>query len=285
MGRCCEDMFRLIRSQCDLRDLKKALCDAGLAEAVNTLDPETVFGPVDKAFQSFTPSETCGSLSEILLYHVVNQKLKSCKLVNDTLYPTLREGKSVRVNVYQRPLFRDVITVNGAEVVQADLKACNGVLHKIDQVLCPPAGTVWQLAQSNPDLSLLAAAVETAGLVDALNDPQANLTVFAPTNAAFEALLAETGLTLEQLLASPALSQVLLYHVLGQTVFSAALKRGLTWDIPTLEGETIDICNKCDKILIKDQLKRKSKVIVKDVLAENGVVHVIDQVLLPFALA
>lgn len=277
-------MFCLICSECDLRDLKNALREAGLAEAVATLDPITVFGPVNKAFKKFAGGPTCGTLSEVLLYHVVNQKLKSCKLENDKLYPTLREGKSVRVNVYERPLFRNVVTVNGAEVVDADLKACNGVLHKIDKVLCPPAGNIVEIAQSVPELSILVELVVAAGLVDALSDPEANLTVFAPTNAAFEALLAETGLTLDQIKASPALPQVLLYHVLGQTVFSAALKYGLTWGVPTLEGETIDICNKCDKILIKDQLDRKSKVVIKDVLATNGVVHVVDKVLLPFSL-
>ena len=280
----CKDMFCLICSQCDLRDLKKALREAGLAEAVATLDPITVFGPTNKAFKSFSSGPTCGTLSEVLLYHVVNQKLKSCQLKNDTLYPTLREGKSVRVNVYERPIFRDVITVNGAEVVEADLKACNGVLHKIDQVLCPPAGNIVEIAQSVPDLSILVELVVAAGLVDALANPDANLTVFAPTNAAFTALLAETGLTLDQIKASPALAQVLLYHVLGQTVFSAALKSGLTWGIETLQGETVDICNKCDKIVVRDQLHRKSKVVQKDVLATNGVVHVVDRVLLPFSL-
>lgn len=280
-------MFSVIKCECDLSDLKKALCEAGLAEAIATQDPITVFGPTNKAFRNFNPGPDCDFLPDVLLYHVVPEKLTSCKLQKqgqNQLYPTLLDGQSVRVNVYERPIFRNVITVNGAEVVEADLKACNGVLHKIDQVLCPPAGNIVELAQMSPDLSILVELVVAAGLVDALSDPNAALTVFAPTDQAFMDLLAETGLTLDQIKASPALSQVLLYHVLGQVVFSAALKPGLTWGIPTLEGETIDICNKCQKLLIRDQLDRKSRVITKDILASNGVIHVIDKVLLPFPL-
>ena len=283
MSGCSKDLFQLICSQCDLQELTKALQETGLSETLSDLDFTTVFAPTNRAFKTFGGGSTCGTLTEILLYHVVDDKLKPCSLQNDTVYPTLREGENIRINVYEKPLFRDAVTVNGVEVLDY-VKSGDNILYKIDKVLCPPAGTVWELAQSTPDLSILAAAVETAGLVDALNDPSANLTVFAPTNSAFEDLLAETGLTLEQLLASPSLSAVLLYHVLGQTVFSAALKRGLTPYLLTLEGKTLDICNKYCKVLVIDQLDRKSKIVAKDVLAVNGVVHVVDKVLLPFSL-
>lgn len=287
-----KNMYKTICRECDLSTLKASIKEAGLKEAIETLCPITVFGPTNKAFKSFVPSETCGDLDQILLYHVVPQCLKSCKLKNDTKYPTLRDGEEVRVNVYERPLFKNVITVNGAKVVEADIKAKNGILHKINQVLCPPAGTIVEIAIADPDtFSVLVELVLAADpvVLEAISDPNSNLTLFAPTNQAFEALAAELGLTLQELIDflkanQELLTQVLLYHVLGQTVFSAALKKGLTWDIPTLsslEDNTIDICRRCDKIVVIDNLKRKSKVIAADVLAVNGVIHVIDQVLLP----
>jgi len=283
MGRChLKNMFKTISRQCDLQALKDAIVSQNLEEAIATTPDITVFGPVDKAFKNFVPGPTCGDdLKQILLYHVVPQLLPSDKFVNDTLYPTLREGKSLRVNVYSCPTFNNVTTVNGVKIVEEDIYATNGVLHKIKKVLCPPSGNVAEVVASNPEFSILLTAVVKAGLVEALSDPSANLTVFAPTNAAFEALLVELGITLEQLLELPNLSEILLYHVLGQVVFSAAIKNGKTKDIPTLDnGKTIDLKRKCGKIYVVDQQDRTAKVVGADVLAENGVVHAIDKVLL-----
>ena len=182
--------------------------------------------------------------------------------------------------MYSCPTFNDVITVNGTIVVEADIKATNGVLHKIKRVLCPPAGNVAEIAVSNPDFSILVEALVAADLVDAVatTDP---ITVFAPTNEAFEALLVELGITKEELLSSSDLPNILLYHVLGQTVFSPAIKCGKTKGIPTLNnGETIDL-KRCKNICIRDKQGRLSKVVLPDVLAENGVIHAIDKVLLP----
>jgi len=290
-------MYKTIRKQCDLHDLTKALNEAGLREAVATLDPITVFGPTDCAFSKFNPGPTCGNLDEILLYHVVNQRLPASKLENDKLYPTLREGAKVRANVYSCPTFKDVITINGAKVVEANIKASNGVLHKIDKVLCPPAGTLLELAASTPSLSILAAAVGAADPVvaAALNNPALSLTLFAPDNKAFENLADELGVSLDELLAfllDPAnkqvLTDILLYHVLSEdvgTVFSAALRKK-TRDVPTLlSGKTVDIKKKRKDIYVIDELHRYSKVVGKDNLATNGVAHIIDEVLLPFSVS
>lgn len=294
------NMYETICRECDLRKLKKSIKEAGLKPEVKCSCPITVFGPTDKAFKNFVPSDTCGDLEEILKYHIVPLYLKSCKLKNDTKYPTLRvkEGfdtvEEVRVNVYKCPTFKNVITVNGAKVVEADIKAKNGVLHKIDQVLCPPAGTIVEIALSNPDFSVLVELVLAAdpAVLAAISNPDANLTLFAPTNAAFQSLATELGLTLQELAdflkANPdVLTQVLLYHTLGQTVFSAALRKGLTKDIATLSSlsdNTIDICKKCDNIKVIDNLNRKSEVVGADILAVNGVIHVINKVLLPISV-
>jgi len=277
------NMFATISDECDLTSLRNAIVSQGLKNAISTSDPITVFGPVNKAFEKFVSSPTCGDLKQVLLYHVIPQFLPSKRLVNDTKYSTLRnDGKKVRVNVYKCPTFNNVITVNGSKVLEKNIYASNGVLYKINKVLCPPSGTIAQIVTNDPNFFILLTAVIKADLDSALNDPDSNLTVFAPTNEAFSHLLVELGITLQQLLDLPNLKDILLYHVLGQTIFSAAIKKGETNNIPTLDnGKTIDLNRKCKNIFIKDQQKRISKVISPNILAENGVIHAIDRVLLP----
>ena len=297
---CKRNMYKTIRRECDLRSLTKAINEAGLREAVETLDPITVFGPTDCAFSKFEGGETCGDLDQILLYHVVNQKLYAGDLGNDKLYETLRDGDepgsklTIRANVYSKPTFKNVITINGAKVVEDNIKATNGVLHKINKVLCPPAGTLLELAINTPTLSILVAAVQAADpiVADVLGNAEISLTLFAPDNDAFARLASELGITLDELLEfllapenQQVLTEILLYHVLSDnigTVFSAALRKR-TENVPTaLPEKTVDIKKKCGKILLRDELDRMAKVISKDNLATNGVAHIIDNVLLPF---
>lgn len=278
---CKKNMFKTISRECDLQALKDAIVSQGLEEAIATLDPITVFGPTNKAFKKFEGCDQVEDLTQLLLYHVVRKYLKSSDFTKqDQKYKTMLDDKEIRVNVYSCPTFNDVITVNGSVVVDADIKATNGVLHKIKRVLCPPAGNVAEIAVSNPDFSILVEALVAADLVDTVATTDA-ITVFAPTNEAFQDLLVELGITKEELLSSPDLADILLYHVLGQTVFSPAIKCGKTKGIPTLNnGETIDL-KRCKNICIRDKQGRLSKVILPDVLAENGVIHAIDKVLLP----
>ena len=282
---CLRNMYKTIKKECDLDTLRCAIKDNGLKELISTANPITVFGPTDKAFDKFLCN--CNEVdAAALAYHVVGQNLPASSLVNDTKYDTLSEGNQIRVNVYQEPTFRNVVSINGDRVVEADINASNGVLHKIKRVLVPPTDTVWSLVESNPSFTILKAAIQTAGLVEALNDPASALTVFAPTDEAFVSLLQETGLTAEELLGSPALANILLYHVLGLTVFSTALKKGLLQGVETLyAGNKIDILKKCgSKIRVYDAVNRKSKVVTKNVLVKNGVIHVVSKVLLPFSL-
>lgn len=286
--KCKKNVYERVKCEKNLSMLKDAIdSEPDIKTALETADPVTLFAPTNKAFEKYFKSEVCEQLSlAILAYHAVPKYLPSCKLENDKLYDTLLPETKVRVNVYQRPIFRNVITVNGAEVKEADLKAKNGVVHKIKKVLCPVFKNILELALETPELSTLVVAVQAAS--PAIADALANadpLTVFAPTNEAFEKLdksLQKCGSSLAELLQNqPLLDQVLLYHVLGQSVFSVALKKGLTWGIETLQGKTMDIKRKCEDIEIIDQLHKKSKVVAADILATNGVVHLIDRVLLP----
>lgn len=280
-----DNMYETILGECDLDILAERIEKAGLVETIATTDPITVFGPVDRAFRKLSKEDPVN-----LPYHVVPEYLPSKKLENDSLLPTLSEGDEVRVNVYEHPNFKNIITVNGAKVLEADIRATNGILHKINKVLVPPTGNVVQLAQATPDLSILVQAVVKTGLVDILSNTQ-NLTVFAPTNQAFLNLVEEIGITIEELLESPLLGDILLYHLLSLeigTVFTAALRKCLK-GVPTgLESKTLRLekKRKChrEKVRVIDAVEEKAKVLIPDVLATNGVVHVINKVLLPVSL-
>ena len=282
MGCDRKNMFKTISHECDLQVLEVSLLNQGLKDAVATRDPITVFGPTNKPLYKWLSDNQGENVQSALLYHVVPQYLRT-KDITTRLYPTL-SGQSVRANKYSSPTFNNVTTINGVPLCYKDIKASNGVLHKIDQVLVPPTLNIPEIALSNPDFSTLVAAVVKAELVEALAGP--DLTVFAPTNKAFDDLAKElgfaSGIELVGDLSAQELNAILLYHVLGSVVFSAAIKEGKTKDIQTLlEGQTIDLKRRCDKILIKDGRDRHAAVIGADVLATNGVVHAIDRVLLP----
>ncbi|MDF2730882.1 MAG: hypothetical protein K0T01_2671 [Acidimicrobiia bacterium] len=142
--------------------------------------------------------------------------------------------------------------------------------------------TVLDIAGANEDFSTLAAAVEAAGLQDALSDPEATLTVFAPTNEAFEAALASLGLTAEELLAdTETLTAILTYHVLGDVVTSSDIVAAGTEEIPVemLSGEELVVAVADDGTV--GFVDQTATVTMADIEASNGVIHVIDAVLLP----
>jgi transforming growth factor-beta-induced protein len=142
--------------------------------------------------------------------------------------------------------------------------------------------TVLDVAIGNEDFSTLVAAVQAAGLEDALADPEATLTVFAPTNEAFEAALEALGLTAEELLAdNETLTTILTYHVLGDVVTSSDIAAAGAEEIPvdTLAGEELVVVVGDDGTVgFADQT---ATVVTADIEASNGVIHVVDAVLLP----
>ena len=160
-------------------------------------------------------------------------------------------------------------TVLGGSTVL--LQACGGSDNDA------PERNIVQLAQANPDLSILVEAVVAADLVDTLST--GNLTVFAPTNAAFAALLAELGTTKAALLADkPLLKAVLSYHVLGQRVASAEVPLGKA--LVPLAGGFFKI-ESSNGLRVTDGRNRMARITATDLQASNGVVHVVDRVLLP----
>merc|ERR1711881_661807 len=158
--------------------------------------------------------------------------------------------------------------------------ASNGVAHIIDGVLLPPASTknIVQLAESVPELSTLVAAVVAGDLAATLSSP-GPFTVFAPTNKGFAALPAGA---LEKLLKpenKKELADILTYHVLPGTVLSTDLEASQA--VKTVEGKTLDVTKSGGLVRVGSSSKDLKNVIKADNLASNGVVHIIDGVLLP----
>ncbi len=196
--------------------------------------------------------------------------------LEDGMTPATVNGATITVSIEG-----ETVMINESTVTTANVEASNGVIHIIDKVLLPPTeeveefyfDTVVDIALSDDDnFSILVAALTKADLVGALQG-EGPFTVFAPTNAAFAALLEALDITAEQLLDQPDLDKILLYHVVSGRVLSTDLSEGMTPE--TLNGETITI-SLDGGVFIND-----SEVVIADLQAANGVVHVIDAVLVP----
>jgi transforming growth factor-beta-induced protein len=261
--------------------LVAAVKQAGLVETLSGPGPFTVFAPTNDAFAALlaklgiTAEELLASpdLKSILTYHVVAGKVTAADVVKLSKATTVN-GKDIMIEVKDG----NVILNGSIKVIITDIMASNGVIHVIDGVLLPPADpkpapSIVEIATSNPDFSTLVAALQAANLVEALSG-DGPFTVFAPTNAAFEKLAASLHLEVADLLELDNLSDILLYHVAeGAVKAEQALEIGT---IPTLNGATVKAKLRGSDVFIND-----SKVVTADVEASNGVIHVIDTVLIP----
>jgi uncharacterized surface protein with fasciclin (FAS1) repeats len=261
----------------DFNTLVTAVQAAGLVDALKGEGPFTVFAPTDAAFAAL-PEGTVESLldnpdllSEVLLYHVIEGKVMAADVleIGSGNVNTLN-GSSIDINVVNGKVY-----INEAEVILTDIETTNGVIHVIDTVLVPfnDLFDIVDTAARTKNLETLVTAVSEAGLVDALKG-EGPYTVFAPTNEAFAAL---PELFLEHLLQDKGvLRSYLLYHVVEGKVMAEDV---LTLDgsrVNTLLGLGVDISIMDGKVYIND-----SQVIVTDIETKNGVIHLIDKVLVP----
>ncbi len=258
--------------------LEAAVGAAGLVDALSAEGPFTVFAPTDDAIVALTEALditadellALPNLVDILQYHVVGAEAYSSDLTDGQQIETLL-GEDVTVSITA-----DGVFINNAQVIVADLAADNGVVHVIDAVLMPELEeetTVVDIIVDSEDHTLLEAAVGAAGLVDALSG-EGPFTVFAPTDAAIVALTEALEITADDLLALPNLADILQYHVVGAEAFATDLTDGQL--IETLQGSNVTVSITADGVFIND-----AQVTVADLEADNGVVHVINAVLLP----
>ncbi|MBL7087591.1 fasciclin domain-containing protein [Acidovorax sp.] len=276
------NIVELAQNTPELSILVEAVVAAGLAPTLST-GTLTVFAPTNAAFAALLTE--LGVTKEALL---ANKPLLTAVLTYHVL-----GSKVMRADV---PLGKAITPVSGgffkiesnnglkitdgrnrvSTVTSTDIQASNGVVHLVDKVLLPADKDIVATASALPDFSILVEAVVAAGLVSTLQGA-GPFTVFAPTNAAFAALLTELGVTKEALLANKALlTQVLTYHVVPARVLKAEVP--VNTAITTVQGQTFTINS---SLVITDQNMRTSKIVAADVFTKNGVIHVVDKVILP----
>jgi uncharacterized surface protein with fasciclin (FAS1) repeats len=259
------------------KTLATLVAKAGLAETLATGGTFTVFAPTDEAFAK-VPQATLDALAanpdllkSVLLYHVVPGKVPAADVVKLSSAKTL-EGRSVSIKVVDGSVY-----IDQAKVTTPDIMASNGVIHVIDSVLIPKAETaepsknIVQTATAAGQFKTLVSLVKKAGLAGALQG-KGPFTVFAPTNAAFAKVPKATLAALAKDKAK--LKAVLLYHVAKGKVTSGQVVK--LKSVKTLQGGAVSIKVTGGKVYVGG-----ARVITPDVMASNGVIHVINKVLIP----
>ncbi|MEZ9629917.1 fasciclin domain-containing protein [Vibrio breoganii] len=269
--------------------LVAAVQQAGLVETLSDPNAElTVFAPTDAAFEKFlmennlTADELLGSpdLADILTYHVYAGEVDAATaigLAGNTV--GMFNGDNVALS-----LSGDNLLVNTSTVTATDIITGNGIVHVIDAVLVPPAdmgeptSNIVETAVNDGRFTVLVQALITANLDGALADENETYTVFAPTDDAFAALLAELNIDAATLLANPDLTNILLNHVIqGAAVDSvtAMSLNGTNATTMAMKEIAIAIDDETDTLTVGG-----SNVIIRDIYTTNGVIHVIDAVII-----
>ena len=253
--------------------LLKAADVAGLVETLMGENQLTVFAPTDEAFSKL-PADQLQSLlddpealQKVLLYHVAEGAKKASEVVS-------LEGLEMVSGQVATIENGETVTISGAKIIKTDIAAKNGVIHIIDSVMIPPqdAMDIVSTGKAYGGLTKLLAAAEAAGLVDTLTNG-GPFTIFAPSDQAFMDLGDET---LNSLLADPeALEDILLYHVVPGTLEAADVLGEK--NLKTIDGRYLRVSVSEGLAYVDD-----SEIIKTDILASNGVIHVIDKVMLPF---
>jgi uncharacterized surface protein with fasciclin (FAS1) repeats len=276
-----ENVAEVSSNFADLSTLATALAAANLTGTLSGKGPFTLFAPSNEAFAKLDKAllaalldpKNIDKLTEVLTYHVAAGIVKSTDLTNAEQIKTV-EGEKVTVSITNGN-----IDINNAQVIIPDIAATNGVVHIIDAVLIPPGfappsyKNIVELAAATADLSTLVDALKAANLTAVLST-KGPFTVFAPTNEAFakldKALLAKL-LEPENV---ATLTDLLTYHVVAAELTSMELKNDR--NIKTLEGMMVKVTADGSHIKIND-----AQVITPNVIATNGIVQVIDAVLIP----
>lgn len=264
--------------------LLTAVTRTNLGGTLSGAGPFTVFAPDNDAFNrsgltAAASTLDTATLKKILLYHTLASRVASTAISGTNNRTTMVSGDSVFITKNTGGVF-----VNGVKVKTADVSADNGVIHVLDRVLLPPAGNLVQVAQADTVFSYLVAAVVRASTgatnVAAVLSGGGPYTLFAPTNQAFREAGFPTIASIQA--ADPnTLAGILTVHVTGGRVFSCDLSNGQTAN--TLSpGKTIKVNITGSGVFVKvNPTSTEAQVTGTDVMARNGVVHVINKVLLP----
>ncbi len=260
----------------DFSTLVKAVTAAGLAEALQAEGPLTVFAPTNAAFAKL-PKETVAELFDpknkamlqaILTYHVAAGKLTSKEVVSRDATASLN-GQRIQFKTTD-----DGVKISGATLLSADIECTNGVIHVIDTVILPSTLDIVETAMKAGSFKTLGTALKAAQLAEALKG-KGPFTVFAPSDEAFAALPRGTVEDLLEPENREKLAAILKYHVVPGRVYTSDFseKRGLK----TLQGQALKAGSREGKTF----MVQGAKIISADIDTTNGVIQVIDKVLLP----
>ncbi len=257
------------------KTLAAALDAAGLVGTLQGKGPFTVFAPTDEAFEKLPPGtvetllkpENKSKLAGILTYHVVPGSVTANQVV-ELKGATTVNGQRVDIKVDG-----STVMVDGARVTATDIQCDNGVIHVIDSVILPADKTIPETASAAGTFSTLLAAAKAAGLAETLGS-EGPFTVFAPTDEAFAKLPAGTVESLLKPENKQKLVDVLTYHVVSGRVYSDDALNAKS--AKTLEGSSVSV-----RVSGTDAFINEAKLLATDLDASNGVIHVIDSVLMP----
>jgi len=255
--------------------LVTALKAADLADALQGDGPFTVFAPTNEAFAKLPQAELArllepsnkALLQSILTYHVVPGDVRA-KAVLQSKNATTLNGQRVDFNATDAG-----VTVDGAAIIETDIECSNGVIHVIDAVIVPSTLDIVETAVEAGSFKTLAAALTAAELVQALQG-EGPFTVFAPTDEAFAALPEGTVASLLEPANREKLAAVLTFHVVPGRVYSEAVASGE--HLKTLQGQSLETGTREASVVVNG-----ARVVKADIETSNGVIHVIDSVLLP----
>lgn len=257
------------------KTLAAALGAADLVGAVAGPGPFTVFAPTDEAFkklpagtvETLLKPENKAKLQAILKYHVVSGKVMAADVVKVNGAVSLN-GQRIDVKVAGGK-----VTVDAANVVKTDIACSNGVIHVIDSVILPATDAIPAVADKAGTFKTLLAAVKAGGLVETLSG-EGPFTVFAPTDEAFAKIPAATLADLLKPENKEKLASILKYHVVAGRVYSEAAVAAKS--AATVQGASVKISANDKGAFVND-----AKIIATDIDASNGVIHVIDSVIMP----
>jgi transforming growth factor-beta-induced protein len=256
--------------------LVAAVQAAGLVDTLKGEGPFTVFAPVDEAFARISDKElnrllkpeNKDELKSILTYHVVPGSVPASAVVNLDSARTVN-GQSVAIRVDKNGVF-----VDNAKVIKTDIMASNGVIHVIDRVIVPKkTNDIVDVAAAAGSFNTLVSAVQTADLVETLKG-EGPYTVFAPSDEAFARLPKDTLRDLLKPENKDALQAILTYHIVPSKFDANKVVR--SHSARTVNGNSLGFRVKEGRVFVDDAL-----VVKADIQADNGIIHVIDSVLLP----
>ncbi|XP_056140364.1 periostin-like isoform X2 [Lampris incognitus] len=246
-----------------------------LREEIEGKGSFTMFAPSNEAWKQLDPTVRAALVSNVnielynaLHHHMLNRRLLTKDLKNDMEVTSMYNGLGLHINHYSN----GIVTVNCARIIHANQVATNGVVHVIDRVISTVGNTIRDVLEVDDDLSTFSAVASASGVMARLSMP-GRYTLFVPTNAAFEKL--GSGY-LERIMQDKAVIQALAnYHLLNSVQCSEAIMAGSVYE--TAEGSTIEIGCDGDSLTVNGI----KMVLKKDIVTTNGVIHLIDQVLVP----